>query len=59
MEAHDYIGKIGRDTVTGFHGTITGYWISKTGSDRLLLENVDTTGRPVEFWADLERIELI
>lgn len=59
MEAHEFIGKTGRDTVTGFQGLITGYWISQTGCDRLLLEGIDTTGRPVDFWADRERIELI
>lgn len=59
MEPNKLIGKHAKDTVTGFSGEITGYWISKTGSDRVLLEGIDTTGRPIDFWADLERIELI
>ena len=59
MEPKELIGKCAEDTISGFSGEITGYWISKTGSDRVLLEGLDTTGRPVEFWADLERINLI
>ncbi len=58
MGPKELIGKRARDTVTGFSGEITGYWICKTGSDRVLLEDVDNTGRPVEFWADLERVEI-
>ena len=59
MEPKKLIGRHSKDPVTGFSGEITGYWISKTGSDRVLLEGIDTTGRPIDFWADLERIELI
>ena len=59
MEPNKLIGKHAKDAVTGVFGEITGYWISKTGSDRVLLEGIDTTGRPIDFWADLERIELI
>ncbi len=59
MEPRELIKKNGRDIVTGLEGTITGYWISMTGSDRVLLESMDTTGRPVEQWVDVERLELI
>lgn len=59
MEPKELIGKRAQDMVTSFSGEITGYWISKTGSDRVLLENVDNSGRPVEFWADLERVEIL
>ena len=59
MEPKELIGKRAEDEINGFSGEITGYWISKTGSDRVLLEGLDNTGRPVEFWADLERINLI
>ena len=59
MEPKELIGKRAEDAINGFSGEITGYWISKTGSDRVLLEGLDNPGRPVEFWADLERINLI
>lgn len=59
MEPMEFIGKLGKDTVTGLEGKITGYWISMTGGDRILLESMDTTGRPVEQWIDVERLELI
>ena len=59
MEPKELIGIRAEDSINGFSGEITGYWISKTGSDRVLLEGLDNTGRPVEFWADLERINLI
>lgn len=59
MEYKELIGRQAKNIVTGFSGEITGYWIGKTGSDRVLLEAVNTTGSPVEFWVDLERIELI
>lgn len=55
-EERKNLGRVGQDKVTGFSGTVTGYWISKTGEDRLLLESTDTTGRPVEFWVDLSRV---
>ena len=59
MEPRELIEKNGRDIVTGLEGTITGYWISMTGSDCVLLESMDTTGRPVEQWIDVERLEFI
>lgn len=56
-EERKNLDRVGVDKVTGFSGIVTGYWISKTGDDRVLLESTDTTGRPVEFWVDLARVE--
>lgn len=39
-----------KDKVTDYTGTIT-------GETRYLVENVDSTGRPIEFWYDESRLE--
>lgn len=56
MEPKTYIGKKFKDTVTDFVGTCTGYWMTATGNDRILLEGIDTTGRPIDFWIDIDRV---
>ena len=56
MEAENYLGKKYKDTVTNFVGTCTGYWIRANGTDRILLEDIDTTGRPIDFWVDVDRV---
>ncbi len=53
------LGKQAKDKVTNCSGTITGVWISITGPKRILIENIDTTNRPIEIWFDEERVELI
>lgn len=58
MKNTEYLGHMGTDVITGFHGKITGYWIGITGPDRLMLESSDSTGRPCEFWVDIDRVEL-
>lgn len=58
MENSACIGKKGTDRITGFSGVITGYWISATGSNRILLEGVNDIGSPIDFWADEERVSI-
>ena len=55
----DCMGKRAKDTLTGFVGIITAYALYNTGSDRVQLEGVDNSGRPVEWWFDFERIEFL
>ena len=46
------------DTVTGFSGVVTGFasYYGKQ-SPQYLVENVDTTGRPIEQWVTANRLE--
>lgn len=59
LNERSYIGKKAKDTLTGFEGEITAYVMYKTHVDRVMLEGVDSTGRPVEWWFDFERITLL
>ena len=46
------------DKVTGFSGVITARAeYATTSPNRYLVENIDTTGRPVEWWFDEDRLE--
>lgn len=53
----DYINCTGKDEATGFTGICTAYAVFLTGCDRVILEGMDTTGRPVEMWVDVSRVE--
>ena len=47
------------DNITGYIGTVTGkcdYYGEKPL--QYLVENVDSTGRPVEWWIDSTRLKL-
>lgn len=59
MKERELIGKMVRDDVTGFVGQVTGYVIYKTSQDRVLVEGIDDTGRPVECWFDRARVDLV
>lgn len=47
------------DTLTGFTGRITGYadYFGHRPATALV-ETIDTTGRPVEWWVELDRLRL-
>lgn len=44
-----------KDELTGYSGTVTAVAVYATGETRLLVENVDSTGRPIEWWIDATR----
>lgn len=46
-----------KDKVTNYTGRITAKAEYITGETRYLVENVDSTGRPIEFWYDESRLE--
>lgn len=48
------------DYVSGFTGKVTGYTRFITGSDRATVtsETLDSNGRPVEEWFDVERLRV-
>lgn len=48
-----------KDDVTGYSGKVTAVAVYATGETRLLVENIDSTGRPVEWWLDATRCEAI
>ncbi len=50
-----WIGNKVKDEVTGFVGKVTAVAVYATGETRLLVENIDTTGRPIEWWFDAKR----
>ena len=47
------------DKLTRFRGKVTGfaYYYGKRNSS-YLVEAIDSTGRPIEYWAEEERLEL-
>ncbi len=47
------------DTITNYIGTITARANYLNGENRYLLENKDTTGRPIEWWYEESRLERI
>lgn len=53
------IGRMAMDTVTGYKGEITAHTTFKTGVDRVMIESMDNTGRPIEWWFDVDRLELL
>ena len=46
-----------KDKVTGQTGRITAKAEYLTGETTYLVENVDSTGRPIEYWYDESRLE--
>ena len=48
-----------RDKTTKFEGKVTAIARYLTGPNRILLENVDNTGRPIEWWYDEDRLEFV
>lgn len=53
---NEFIGKLYIKKTTGFKGTCTAYAIYENGRKMLLLEALDTTGRPIEGWYDIEEL---
>jgi len=53
MELNDRV----KDKVTGYGGRVTAKSEYITGETRYLVENVDSTGRPIEWWYDESRLE--
>lgn len=49
-----------KDKITGYSGTVTGccnYYGNK--QSQYLIENIDSTGRPIEWWIDEDRLEAV
>ena len=52
-----YFGEKVREILTGYVGKITAVAEYDTGEIRYLVEGLDNTGRPMEFWYDEKRLE--
>ena len=48
-----------KDRITGFEGVITGIAMYVSRETLYQVENVDSTGRPIEWWFPADRIERI
>lgn len=47
-----------RDKVNGYEGTVTGLVQYAYAADCALVDAIDTTGRPVSTWIEIERLEV-
>lgn len=56
MEFKFNLGEKVVDNITGLKGTITSILLSITGSVRYMIETSDSTGRPLEWWLDEDRL---
>ncbi len=54
-----WLNKKVRYTLTGFEGVVTAYAVYANGNQSVLIETVDRSGRPVEYWADTKSIEMV
>ena len=50
------LGETVKDINTGYHGRITARCEYITDKRNYLVENIDTTGRPIEHWVEEERL---
>lgn len=53
------LGWIVRDKETKFEGKVTGRVEYLYDSSRVLVEGIDTSGRPIEWWYDERRVEVV
>lgn len=55
----DWFNKQVEDIITGYVGIVTAYAVYADGRELLLAESVDNTGRPIEWWVDVRRAEIV
>lgn len=55
----DLLGKKVKCSITDLVGTVTSVAYYLTSNTKVLVECTDTTGRPIEWWVDLERVKVI
>ena len=53
------LGTIVKDKETGFTGTVTARAEYLYDKPRVMVESMDSTGRPIEWWYDESRVEVI
>lgn len=53
------LGKKVKDRINGYEGIVTAITSYLNNSpNRAMVEATDTTGRPIEWWIDVDRLEL-
>ncbi len=57
-EIHEILNKKGTYINNGFTGTIVGYCVYNYGDITLLIDSVDSTGRPMHGWYDIRCVEI-
>ena len=58
MKGFPVLNSQAKDRVTGMVGTVTGHF-EALNAKRVQLEGMDNTGRPIEKWFDLDRVDPI
>lgn len=53
------LGNTVKDEITGFTGKVTARAEYLYDETKVLVENIDTTGRPVDWWFTENRVEVI
>lgn len=53
------LGVLVIDPETGFKGKVTARAEYLYGEPRVMVENVDATGRPIEWWFEESRVEML
>lgn len=56
---HEWLQKKVKYTRNGYVGVVTAYAIYDDGRTLLLVEGIDTTGRPIEWWVDINYAEIV
>ena len=54
-----HLGDVVRDNITGFSGTVTAKTVYIHREPLYLVECVDTTNRPIEWWCEESRLIVI
>lgn len=54
-----WLNKKVKYTVNGYVGTVTAYAVYNDGNEMLLVEGIDITGRPIEWWIDTLYAEIV
>ena len=59
MKSKYGLGIVAQDVVTGYSGRVTALALYITGEITYLIENVDSTGRPCDYWVNESRIVVL
>lgn len=55
----EFLGKRVKDKITGYTGIVTAYCVYLYEGGKVLVEWIDSTGRPIEWWFNIQRIEVL
>lgn len=55
----EFLGKKAQDKETGYTGIVTAYCVYAYAPTAFLLEAVDSTGRPIEWWVNISRMKIL